>query len=58
MLFVFLRLLEIIVTEFISTAQKKNYKRTVCLRSANTRDNVKSLQLNLGLRAEMEARSC
>lgn len=57
MLFVFLRLLEIIETEFISTIQKKNFKRTVCLRSANMRYNVKSLQLNLGLRVEMEARS-
>lgn len=54
MLFVFLRLLDIIETEFISTTRKNNFKRTVHLRSVNTRDNVKSLQQNLRLRAAME----
>lgn len=57
MLFVFLRLLDIIETEFISTTQKKNFKRAVHLRSVNARDNVKSLQLNLGLRAEREVQA-
>lgn len=43
MLFVFLRLVEITETEFISTTQKKEKKkflRTVHLRSVNTKDNV------------------
>lgn len=57
MLLVFLRLLDIIETEFISTTQKKNFKRTVHLRSVNTRDNVKSLQLNLGLSTAMEVQT-
>lgn len=56
-MFVSLRLLDIIDTEFISTTQKKNFKRTVHLRSVNTRDNVKSLQLNLGLSAAMEVQT-
>lgn len=57
MLFAFLRSLGIIETAFISTTQKKNFKRTVHLRSVNTRDNVKSLQLNLGLSAAMEVQT-
>lgn len=57
MLFVFLRPLKIIETEFISTTQKTNFKRTVRLRSVNTMDSVKPPQMNLGLRAEFKAQS-
>lgn len=56
MLFVFLRL-EIIETKFISTTQRKNFERTVHLRSVNTRDSVKPPQLNLRPRAEIKTKT-
>lgn len=57
MLFVFLRLLEIIETKFISTTQRKNFERTVHLRSVNTGDNVKPPQLTLRPRAEIKTKT-
>lgn len=54
MLFVFLRLVEIIETEFISTTQKKEKKifKDSAFKVCKHKGQCESLQLNLGLKAE------